>query len=150
MTLYVWVRVWNGVDAWNELAGSASGSGFIGHRHRERAAADPVDTSGPTSAAHRRLGGRWIDPAGGAADLRAALERRRRLGGAGTRLGEWRWDQRAALEALRAGAGADAVGGRTRGVPDACAWLDARDPGSAQVLLRQFFVGATFPLTIDV
>ena len=22
--IYVWVRVWNGVDAWNELAGSAS------------------------------------------------------------------------------------------------------------------------------
>ena len=35
------------------------------------------------------------------------------------------------------------------GVPTV-AWLDARDPGSAQVLLRQFFVGPTFPLTVTI
>src|SRR4029453_16957757 len=37
----------------------------------------------------------------------------------------------------------------TAGVPNV-AWLDARNPGSAQVLLRQFFVGTTFPLTVNV
>ena len=54
----------------------------------------------------------------------------------------------AALEAY-APALALTSSGPNAGVPTV-AWLDARDPGSAQVLLRQFFVGATFPLTINV
>ena len=44
--IYVWVRVWNGVDAWNELAGSASGSGFTGTGTANVLPQIAVDTSG--------------------------------------------------------------------------------------------------------
>ena len=145
--VYVWVRVWNGVDAWNELAGSASGSGFTGTGTANVLPQIAVDTSGPTSrpivaweawidqqAAPQIFVLRWngadaweemgLDSAGGDGISAAALE--------------------AYSPAL-----ALTPSGPTAGVPTV-AWLDARDPGSAQVLLRQFFVGATFPLTINV
>ena len=142
--VYVWVRVWNGVDAWNELAGSASGSGFTGTGTANVLPQIAVDTSSrpivvweawiDQQAAPQIFVLRWngtdeweemgLDSAGGDGISAAALE--------------------AYSPAL-----ALTPSGPNAGVPTV-AWLDARDPGGAQVLLRQFFAGATFPLTINV
>ena len=141
---YVWVRVWNGVDAWNELAGSASGSGFTPARHPNVLPQIAVDTSGPTSGPVVAWEG-WADQQ--AAPQIFVL----RWNGtdAWEELGlDSASDDGISAAALEAFSPALALTPSPTGVPTV-AWLDARDPGSAQVLLRQFYVGPTFPLTID-
>src|SRR5262249_58665996 len=59
---YVWVRMWNGVDSWNELAGSASGSGFASAGTINVLPSIAVDTSGASSRPIVAWEG-WIDPA---------------------------------------------------------------------------------------
>ena len=141
---YVWVRVWNGVDAWNELAGSASGSGFAPTGSINVLPQIAVDISGPSSRPVVAWEG-WTDQQ--AAPQTFVL----------------RWNGTDAWEELGLGSASDdgisaaeleafspaLALNPTTGVPTV-AWLDARDPGSAQVLLRQFYVGPTFPLTIVV
>ena len=142
--VYVWVRVWNGVDAWDELAGSASGSGLTQTGTANvfpQIAVDPSSRPIVTWEA-------WTDPQ--AAPQIFVL----RWNGADA------WDELGLDSASGDGISAAALeafspslaltpSGPTAGVPTV-AWLDARDPGSAQVLLRQFFVGSTFPLTVTI
>ena len=141
--VYVWVRVWNGVDAWDELAGSASGSGFTQAGTTNVLPQIAVDTSGP--------GSRPIVTWEGWTDSQAAPQ-----------IFVLRWNGADAWEEIFDSATGDGISAAaleafspslaltpSTGVPTV-AWLDARDPGSAQVLLRQFFVGPTFPLTVNV
>jgi hypothetical protein len=139
----VWIRVWNGVDAWDELAGSASGSGFTQTGTTNVLPQIAVDTSGPSSRPIVAWEG-WIDPQ------------------SAPQIFVRRWNGTDAWEEMEldsaGGDGISAAGLKAfspalaltpSGVPTV-AWLDARDLGSAQVLLRQFFVGTTFPLTVNV
>ena len=142
---YVWVRVWNGT-AWVELAASATDSGFTDPFTHNGAPQIAVGPDGrpvvawnaltPASAAAQIFVTRWngtdawIEPAyhswsdGGVSD--------------------------AAVEAFAPALALTPSGGAaTTGVPTV-AWLDARDAGSAQVFLRQLFVGTTSPLTVGV
>jgi len=137
--LYIWVRVWNG-SAWVELAGSASGSGFAPAGSVNVLPSIAIDPSSRPIVAWEG----WIDPAAPQIFVR-------RWNGSNE------WDELGLDSAsgdgisaadLEAFAPSLALTPST-GVPTV-AWLDARDPGSSQVLLRQFYVGPTFPLTIGV
>jgi hypothetical protein len=144
--VHVWVRVWNGVDTWEELAGSATDSGFTVAGTTNMLPSVAIDPSGRPVVAWQALTApenpteifvlRWngtdaweelgIDSASNAGISDAVLD--------------------ALVPAL---ALTPAGGTATAGVPTV-AWLDVRDTGSAQVFLRQLYTGTTVPLTVTV
>ncbi len=143
--VYVWVREWS-ASAWNELGGSASGSGFTEPGTLNVFPQVAYDlTSQPLVAWQAMLSN----------DVASQIFVRR-WNGTDT------WEEPAfhsstgsgisdaALDAFGPALAVTPPGGpATAGVPT-IAWLDDRNPGSAQVFLRQFFAGAAFPLTVTV
>jgi hypothetical protein len=138
---YVWVRVWNGVDTWEELARSATDFGF---------------TAVGTTNMLPSIG---IDPAGRPVVAWQALTAPENP----TEIFVLRWNGADAWEELsldsasNAGisdAALDALAPALALTPTAevptVAWLDVRDTGSAQVFLRQLYTGATVLLTVTV
>jgi hypothetical protein len=144
--VFVWVRVWNGVDTWEELAGSATGSGFAAAGTTNTLPSIAIDPSGRPVVAWQALTAlehpseifvlRWngtdaweelgLDSASNAGISDAALD--------------------AMVPAL---ALSPAGGTGTAGVPTV-AWLDVNQTGSAQVFLRQLYSGPTVSLTVTV
>lgn len=139
--VYVWVRVWNGVATWEELAGSATDSGFTAAGTTNMLPNIAIDPSGRPVVAWQALTApenpteifvlRWN---GTTAWEELGLDSASNAG-----------ISDAALDAL---APALALTPAT-GVPTV-AWLDVRDTGSAQVFLRQLYTGPTVPLTVTV
>ena len=141
----VLVRRWNGVT-WQELGGSATGSGFTdasGLNLLPQIAVDPdgrpvvawqalLSFENPAQVFVRRWNGTdaWdelgLDSAGNAGISDAAFD--------------------ALIPALTL---TPAGGPATPGVPTV-AWLDMRETGSGQVFLRQLYSGPTFALTTTV
>jgi hypothetical protein len=140
--VHVWVRVWtNGVDTWDELAGSVTDSGITASGTTNVLPNVAIDPSGRPVVAWQALTApenpaeifvlRWngidaweelgLDSASNAGISDAAL------------------DARAPALALTPATGVPTV-----------AWLDIRGTGSAQVFLRQLYSGATVPLTVTV
>jgi len=135
----VWVRVWNG-GAWEELAGSATGSGF---------------TQPGTINLLPRVA---LDPAG-----RPLVAWRARTDPAGpSQVFVLRWNGGDAWEEMGLDSATDAgisdarldvgppalapSGGSAMAGGPAAAWIDVRPTGPGQVFLRQFDAGATASL----
>ncbi len=144
--VYIWVRVWNGVDTWEELAGSATDNGFaeLGSANfLPDVAMDPdgrpvitwqATTTAPNPTQIFVLRWNGID-----AWEELGLDSASNAG-----------ISDAALDALLPSLALTPAGGTgTAGVPTV-AWLNVLDSGSAQVFLRQFFSGTTLPLTVMV
>ncbi len=144
--VHVRVRVWNGVDTWEELAGSATDSGFTAAGTTNMLPSVAIDPAGRPVVAWQAL----------TASENPTQTFVLRWNGAGA------WEELgldsasnagisdAALDALAPALALTPAGGTaTAGVPTV-AWLDVRDTGSAQVFLRQLYTGATVPLTVTV
>jgi uncharacterized repeat protein (TIGR02543 family) len=138
--LYVWVRVWNG-SAWVELGGSATDSGFT----------EPDTTNGVPQIAVGPDGRPVVAWNALTPSLPAAQIFVLRWDGVDT----WREPGlHAASDAGISDAAIEALAPALALTPAAgvpiVAWLDARDPGSAQVFLRRLDAGPAVPLTVGV
>jgi uncharacterized repeat protein (TIGR02543 family) len=144
--LYVWVRVWNGADTWEELDGSATDSGFT----------EPDTLNGVPQIAVGADGRFVVAWTAETPSLPAPQIFVLRWNGVGA------WQQVGLQSASDAGISDAAVeafapalaltpdgGPATAGVP-AVAWVDARDPDSPQVFLRRLFTGDVAALSVTL
>lgn len=141
---YVWVRVWNGADTWEQLAGSASGSGIVPPDTVNVLPQIAVDPEDRPVVAWQALGD-FTAPAQIFVRRWNGLDAWEELGPdsvGNVGISDALVDAQAPSLALTPQGGTAVAGTPT------VAWLDTRESGSFQVFLRQFFTGPTVALTL--
>jgi len=143
--VHVWVRAWNGVDTWEELGGSATGSGFTAAGTTNMLPSVAIDPSGRPVVAWQALTApenpteifvlRWN---GADAWEELGLDSASNAG-----------ISNAPLDALAPALALTPTGGTTTAGTPTVAWLDVSASGSAQVFLRQLTL-TTHRLTVTV